>query len=67
MKPDTVLVDKAFDADERVIEPLLAASKIPVIPPKGSRKTRRDFDMNHRYPLRQDRQKLSRVTIGWPV
>jgi len=33
MKADTVLADKAFDADERVIEPLLAAGKTPVIPP----------------------------------
>ena len=30
MKADTVLADKAFDADERVIEPLLAAGKTPV-------------------------------------
>jgi hypothetical protein len=34
MKADTVLADKAFDADERVIEPLLAAGKTPVIPPQ---------------------------------
>jgi hypothetical protein len=27
MKADTVLADKAFDADERVIEPLLAMGK----------------------------------------
>jgi len=44
MKADTVLGDKAFDADERVIEPLLAAGKTPVIPPRRSRKTRRNFD-----------------------
>src|ERR1700745_1465055 len=44
MKADTVLADKAFDADERVIEPLLAAGKTPVIPPKRNRKTQRDFD-----------------------
>jgi transposase len=44
MKADTVLADKAFDADERVIEPLLAAGKIAVIPPKSNRKTQRDFD-----------------------
>ena len=37
MKADTVLADKAFDADERVIEPLLAAGKTPVIPPKSKR------------------------------
>jgi hypothetical protein len=32
MEADTVLADKAFDADERVIEPLLAAGKTAVIP-----------------------------------
>ena len=44
MKADTVLADKAFDADERVIEPLLAAGKTAVIPPKSNRKTPRLFD-----------------------
>jgi len=44
MKADTLLADKAFDADERVIEPLLAAGKTPVIPPKSTRKTQRPFD-----------------------
>ena len=44
MKADTVLADKAFDADERVIEPLLVAGKTPVIPPKSNRKEQRDFD-----------------------
>jgi transposase len=44
MKADTMLADKAFDADERVIAPLVAAGKIPVIPPKNNRKTPRDFD-----------------------
>ena len=33
MQADTLLADKAFDADERVIEPLLAAGKKFVIPP----------------------------------
>jgi transposase len=44
MKANTLLADKAFDADERVIEPLLAAGKTPVIPPRSGRKTWRDFD-----------------------
>jgi transposase len=44
MQADTLLADKAFDADARVIEPLLAAGKSFVIPPKSSRKVRRDFD-----------------------
>ena len=44
MKADTLLADKAYDADERVIEPLLAAGKNPVIPPKSNRKIQRTFD-----------------------
>ena len=44
MKADTLLADKAFDADERVIEPLLAAGKTCVIPPRSNRKTSRPFD-----------------------
>jgi transposase len=44
MKADILLADKAFDADERVIGPLLAAGKTPVIPPKSNRKTPRTFD-----------------------
>ena len=44
MKADILLADRAFDADERVIEPLLAAGKTPVIPSKSNRKIRRDFD-----------------------
>ena len=44
LKADTLLADKAFDADERVIEPLRAAGKNPVIPNKNNRKIPRPFD-----------------------
>jgi transposase len=44
MQAATLLADRAFDADARVIEPLLAAGKIPVIPPKSTRKARRAYD-----------------------
>jgi transposase len=44
MQADALLADKAFDADERVIKPLLAAGKTFVIPPKSNRKTPRPFD-----------------------
>ena len=44
MQADTLLADKAFDADERVIEPLLAAGKKFVIPPKSNRKVQRLYD-----------------------
>ena len=44
MAADTLLADKAFDADKRVIEPLRAAGKSAVIPPKSNRKIQRDYD-----------------------
>jgi transposase len=44
MAADALIADKAFDAEERVIEPLTAAGKTAVIPPKSNRKTPRDFD-----------------------
>ena len=36
--------DKAFDADKRVIEPLTAAGKTVVIPPKSNRRSQRTYD-----------------------
>lgn len=44
MAADTLLADKAFDADKRVIEPLLARGKSVVIPPRSHRLIKRDFD-----------------------
>ena len=44
MQAATLLADKAFDADQRVIEPLTAAGKTCVIPPKSNRKTPRPYD-----------------------
>src|SRR5258708_28776632 len=44
MQADALLADKAFDADERVIEPLREAGKTLVIPPKSNRKVQRTFD-----------------------
>jgi transposase len=44
MQANTLLGDKAFDADQRVIEPLLAAGKTPVIPSKSNRKAPRILD-----------------------
>ena len=51
MAADTLLADKAFDADERVIDPLLAAGKTAVIPPKSNRKSQRLYD-KHAYKAR---------------
>lgn len=44
MAADTLLADKAFDADDRVLDPLAAAGKTPVIPPKANRIKPRDYD-----------------------
>jgi transposase len=44
MEADILLADKAFDADKRVIEPLQAAGKTAVIPPKSSRTIQRSYD-----------------------
>jgi transposase len=44
MQAETLIADKAFDADERVLAPLAAAGKTAVIPPKASRRLPRDFD-----------------------
>ena len=44
MQADMLLADKAFDADARVIEPLTAAGKAAVIPPKANRTTPRVYD-----------------------
>ena len=46
MQADTLIADKAFDADERVIAPLAAAGKTAVIPPKANRRLPRDYDGN---------------------
>jgi len=44
MQADTLLADKAFDADKRVIEPLLNVGKTPVIPSVAGRKQPRPYD-----------------------
>jgi transposase len=44
MAADTLIADKAFDADARVREPLAAAGKSAVIPPRQKRLTPTQFD-----------------------
>jgi transposase len=48
---DTLIADKAYDADERVIQPLAKAGKTAVIPPRRHRTAPRDFDQ-HLYQMR---------------
>ena len=51
MRANTLIADKAFDAEERVIGPLKAAGKRVVIPPKVNRRSPRKFD-RHLYKAR---------------
>ena len=51
MQADMLIADKAFDADQRVIAPLVAAGKTAVIPPKANRRAPRNFD-RHLYKAR---------------
>ena len=44
MQAEALIADKAFDADKRVIEPLTAAGKTVVIPPKSNRRSPRTYD-----------------------
>jgi transposase len=44
IEASTLLADKGFDADQRVLEPLAKAGKIAVIPSKRNRKQQREYD-----------------------
>ena len=44
LEADTVLADKGYDADQRVLLKLEQAGKVAVIPPKTNRKHPRDYD-----------------------
>ena len=44
IEADTLLADKGYDADARVLDRLAAAGIEPVIPPKSNRKSPRDYD-----------------------
>jgi len=44
MAADVLIADKAFDADARVREPLAAAGKSAVIPPRDDHREPRDVD-----------------------
>ena len=51
MQAGVLIADKAFDADERVLEPLAAAGKTAVTPAKANRVEPRQFD-KHMYAAR---------------
>ena len=44
LEADALLADKAYDADERVLDILQKAGKTAIIPPKRNRKEQRDYD-----------------------
>ena len=39
-----MIADKAYDAEQRVLQPLARAGKAAVIPPKANRKSARSYD-----------------------
>ena len=43
LEASTVLADKAYDADDRVIRPLHTAGKVAVIPPQRNRVVQREY------------------------
>ena len=44
LEAEALIADKAFDAEERVLEPLARVGRTAVIPPKANRKNPRPFD-----------------------
>src|SRR5215467_11630475 len=74
MTANLLITDRAFDADRRVLDPLAAACKSAVIPPRPNRVAPREFDRERAppdrdffcklkqfraiAPLRQNRQKF---------
>ncbi len=44
LKAPTVIADKGYDADQRVLAKLEKSGKTAVIPPKANRKEQRDYD-----------------------
>ena len=44
LEAETLIADKAYDADARVLRPLAEAGKGAVIPPRANRKLKRDYD-----------------------
>ncbi len=51
MAAGTLIADKAFDPDKRVLEPLAAAGETAVVPSKANRRVKRDHD-RHLYKER---------------
>lgn len=67
MAAEGLIADKAFDADERVREPLAEAGKTAVIPPRSNRKQPPAFD-RHLYKERHlididQTWRLSRIKV----
>ena len=54
---ETLLADKGYDADERVIERLEQQGKTAVIPPKRNRIVQRKYE-KHLYKARQRERKF---------
>ena len=46
LQADALLADKAYDAEERVIQPLQQAGTVPVIPSRSNRTAPRPYDVD---------------------
>jgi transposase len=71
MQAATLIADKAYDADARVLEPLAAAGKVAVIPPKANRREPREID-RELYKVRNSSAPSPRATTrqhatSWPL
>ena len=67
LSTDTLIADKAYDADERVLQRLERQGKTGVIPPKRNRTHPREYD-KHLYlnfPLRKITKLLSRGSCSY--
>ncbi len=61
MEAATLIADKAFDADARVLEPLTAAGKTAVIPPRANRSSLRDYDRQLYGERQSDRELFAKI------
>ena len=59
---DTLLADKAFDADARVIELLAAANKVAVIPSRSNRTAPRHYDKPRADSVVFQKERCARTT-----
>ena len=72
----TILADQGYDADKRVIDPLIAQGKTAVIPPKSNRIAPREYDkdlykarhlIENFFAKLKQRSWVGQVSCPWPI